>query len=91
MVYVGDSLTKDVGMAVSAGVMSVWARYGTTYDRALWELLVRVTHWTAEDAVRESQLRRLSVGSPDVIIDSFSEVLPLFDQPREQPTRLQAR
>lgn len=90
-VYVGDSLTKDVGMALSAGVMAAWARYGTTYDRALWELLVRVTHWTAEDAERESQLRRLSVGAPDVIIDSFSEVLSLFDLAREQPSRLQAR
>ena len=78
-VYVGDSLTKDVGMALSAGVTAAWAKYGTNYDRSLWDLLVRVTHWTAEDAARESNLRRSPVGPPDLVMDSFSEVLQLFD------------
>lgn len=90
-VYVGDSLTKDVGMAHSAGVTAAWARYGTSYDRKLWELLVRVTHWTAEDAARESDLRRLPVESPDVVLDSFSEVLQLFGLVDRARSRVSAR
>lgn len=28
-VYIGDSLTRDISMAKAAGVLSIWARYGT--------------------------------------------------------------
>jgi phosphoglycolate phosphatase len=57
--YVGDSLTRDVAMAKDAGVLSVWARYGTRFDKEHWGTLVRVTHWTQEDRA----------------IDEFSELL----------------
>lgn len=77
-VYVGDSLTKDIGMALAAGTIAAWARYGLEYDRSLWDLLVRVTHWTDADAARESELRQLPVGPPDVILDSFEELARLF-------------
>lgn len=78
-VYVGDSLTKDISMASSAGAFAVWARYGTVYDSRLWEILVRVTHWTTEDVVREKQLRIESEGIlPDLTIDSFPELLAAF-------------
>jgi FMN phosphatase YigB (HAD superfamily) len=77
-VYVGDSLTKDIGMALAAGTIAAWARYGLEYDRSLWNLLVRVTHWTDADAARESELRQLPVGPPDVVLDSFEELVRLF-------------
>ena len=77
-VYVGDSLTRDVGMARAAGVTAVWARYGTAYDRSLWDVLVRVTHWTDEDVARESRLREQFEGvRPDYVVDRFSDVLDL--------------
>lgn len=73
--YVGDSLTRDVGMAKAAGVQAVWARYGTQYDRCLWDVLVRVTHWTGEDVAREEELRkRFQRIEPDYTIDSFDEL-----------------
>jgi FMN phosphatase YigB (HAD superfamily) len=73
--YVGDSLTRDVWMAKTAGVHAVWARYGTRYDRGLWESLVRITHWTDEDVTREAQLRKtLASVRPDFVIDSFAEL-----------------
>jgi FMN phosphatase YigB (HAD superfamily) len=73
--YVGDSITKDISMAKRAGTHVAWARYGTKYDKKLWEKLVRVTHWTKEDAAREFQLRNETKGvSPDVELDSFDEV-----------------
>jgi FMN phosphatase YigB (HAD superfamily) len=73
--YVGDSITKDISMAKRAGTHAAWARYGTKYDKKLWEKLVRITHWTKEDAAREFQLRNETKDvSPDVELDSFDEV-----------------
>lgn len=75
-IYVGDSLTRDMSMAKAAGVRAVWAKYGTEYDRELWDLLVRITHWSDEDVQREEDLRkRFSEVTPDVTIESFSELL----------------
>jgi phosphoglycolate phosphatase len=73
--YVGDSLTRDMSMAKAAGVTAVWARYGTRYDRNLWKILVRVTHWTPEDVAREEELKKqYDRIEPDFTIDSFSEL-----------------
>jgi FMN phosphatase YigB (HAD superfamily) len=74
--YVGDSLTRDISMAKAAGVTAVWARYGTRYDRNLWNALVRVTHWTPEDVAREEELKRhFQRVEPDFVIDAFDEIL----------------
>ncbi len=76
--YVGDSLIRDMSMARMAGTTSVWARYGTCYDRELWKILVRVTHWSPEDVAREDALRKqFEHVQPDFIIDSFQELLSL--------------
>jgi FMN phosphatase YigB (HAD superfamily) len=78
-VYVGDSLTRDISMAKQAGVMAVWAKYGTQYDRSLWNVLVRVTHWSDDDVRREEELRHQFANvKPDLAIDVFTELLPLF-------------
>jgi phosphoglycolate phosphatase len=74
--YVGDSLTRDVAMARSANVRAIWARYGTVYDKRLWSLLVRVTHWSSADVAREAELRRLSAEvQPDFTANSFEDVV----------------
>jgi FMN phosphatase YigB (HAD superfamily) len=76
--YVGDSPTRDVAMAKAAGVKAVWARYGTRYDRALWELIVSVTHWTSDDVQREAKLKEAFRNvQPDFTIDQFDQLLPL--------------
>jgi FMN phosphatase YigB (HAD superfamily) len=76
--YVGDSLTRDISMAKQAGVLAIWAKYGTTFDRSLWTRLVRVTHWTDEDVAREAELRsQFANVQPDLSIDSFAELLTL--------------
>lgn len=77
-VYVGDSLTRDIWMAKQAGMTAVWARYGLAYDPTLWEVLVRITHWTPEDVVREAQLKRDSGRvEPDFTIDEFRDLVPI--------------
>jgi phosphoglycolate phosphatase-like HAD superfamily hydrolase len=84
--YVGDSIVRDVAMAKAAGVKAVWARFGTEYEKGLWETLVTVTHWTDEDVKREVELRaQFATVAPDVVIDSFSELLPLFGLPSSKP------
>jgi phosphoglycolate phosphatase len=76
--YVGDSPIRDVAMAKEAGVKAVWARYGTQYDRALWELIVSVTHWTSDDVQHEAKLRETFRNvQPDFTIDRFDQLLPL--------------
>jgi FMN phosphatase YigB (HAD superfamily) len=78
-VYVGDSLTRDVGMAKTAGITSAWAKYGTKFSRESWDLLVQVTHWTKEDVAREAAFEAMYKNvSPDVILESFDELLDLF-------------
>lgn len=78
-VYIGDSLVRDVGMAKLAGVTAVWAKYGTLYDRSLWDILVSVTHWSPEDVQREQVLRsQFNSVEPDFEASSFEEIKALF-------------
>lgn len=78
--YVGDSISRDIGMAQEAGVWSAWARYGTRYDQAEWARLVKVTHWTAEDVRRaEAARERYGDAKPDAVLEeSFSELFEHF-------------
>jgi FMN phosphatase YigB (HAD superfamily) len=79
VVYVGDSLTRDVSMAKAAGITAVWARYGALYNRDHWRVLVQITHWTEEDVRREEMLReRFKDVKPDIVIDKFAQLLELF-------------
>ena len=78
--YVGDSISRDIGMAKEAGVYSAWAKYGTKYDPEHWDRLVRITHWTDEDVKRATEAKR-KYGSvlPDTILEeSFSELRDQF-------------
>ncbi|HEE9964435.1 TPA: HAD-IA family hydrolase [Citrobacter freundii] len=78
-VYVGDSITKDISMAKSIGMTAVWARYGRQFAPELWEILVKITHWTDKDVEREEQLKEsFSRVKPDYSINSFAEILDLM-------------
>jgi phosphoglycolate phosphatase len=74
--YVGDSIARDIMMARNAGVFSIWAKYGAQPSIAQYEKLVRVSHWSEKDIVREKELRALAVTvSPDIVLQkSFSEL-----------------
>lgn len=78
-IYVGDSLVKDVFMAKKAGVFAAWAAYGTAHNAALYEKLVRVTHWSQEDVVREKLWKSEAEGAqPDVVLARFSDLVSYF-------------
>lgn len=75
-IYIGDSMVRDVYMAKKAGGIAAWARYGTHYDRQLWNELVTVSHWTEDDVIREANIRDLAKGTePDYVIDNFSDII----------------
>jgi phosphoglycolate phosphatase len=80
-VYVGDSLTRDVSMANAAGVPSVWAKYGTEYDKELWGLLVSISHWTDEEVARETRIREDADLRPQFVIETFGEIVPIMLRP----------
>jgi len=79
--YVEDSLVRDIGMAKDAGAHAAWAEYGTRYDAALWDRLVRITHWTDDDVARAEVAKRRYAGVvPDVILrSSLAEVFSYFE------------
>lgn len=76
VVYVGDSLTKDVYMAKAAGVTAVWANYFRE-DNDYSEKLLKITSWLPEDYEREKALARHLERNdikPDYVIHSFCEL-----------------
>jgi phosphoglycolate phosphatase len=80
VVYVGDSLMKDISMAQDAGVPDVHAAYGVAQHRAAYELLRSVSHWTDADVEREKQILHRGQVTPSYTLrNSFSELLGLFE------------
>lgn len=78
VVYVGDSLVRDIYMARRANICAVWARYGQGFSEDDWATVVRVSHWTAEDVRRERQFRAIAADvRPDFTIERFEELLPI--------------
>lgn len=80
--YVGDSMARDMLMAKEARVFSVWAKYGSSHQAGLYEKLVRITHWTSADVIREKELREKAKEiEPEYVLEnSFDEILlPLLE------------
>lgn len=78
-IYIGDSLMKDIAMAQAAQVIDVYAKYGKAQNRPEYQLLREVTHWTDQDVQRERELTKADVKPSYELINSFAEVLELFD------------
>jgi len=74
--YVGDSIARDIAMAREVGVFAIWAEYGTHVSPALYDILVRVSHWTEEDVAREKALKAAAARiRPDVTAEDFHAVV----------------
>ena len=79
VVYVGDSLMKDIAMAQEAGVFDVHAAYGVAQHREQYDLLRKVTHWTPEDVAREKTIMSRPHLQPTMVLESdFSPIAQLF-------------
>lgn len=79
VLYIGDSLSRDIVMANEAGVTSAWAKYGDARNRPEYELLCRVSHWTEEEIVRERE-RSKHEARPDYSFgESFAEMMNVVE------------
>lgn len=80
VIYIGDSLTKDIYMAGTAGITSVWINHPKEKNN-YYDLLVDITSWTEDDFVREFNLKQefsKSNMKPDYTIHNFKELLDIF-------------
>jgi phosphoglycolate phosphatase len=80
VLYVGDSMARDIMMAKEASVSSAWARYGAFHDPKLYDMLVRVSHWTKDEVMREKMLAKKAASVvPDFVLDrSFYEIIQVL-------------
>lgn len=87
--YVGDSIARDILMAREAGVVAIWAKYGSVPDPDFYRQLVRVTHWTDTDIRRESELKKLARGvTPDFVLETgFGQIAALLSNNRRTAAR----
>ncbi len=91
VVYIGDSLVKDIQMAKEAGIYDCWAAYGARYSALDMDTLVRVTHWDKGLVDQVINLTPEDLGiSPSFIANSFSQIVQLVTRPRRLwPPRIQ--
>ena len=80
VVYVGDSLHKDIAMAQAVGVVDVHAEYGVSHEMPAYEQLRRVSHWTEADIEREKMSLPTTTPVPThTLTTGFHELLDIFD------------
>lgn len=84
VIYVGDSLYKDVVMAKRAGVIDVYAEYGGNQDPELIDTLVSISHWSDAEVERSQSMSAQEV-DPSFTISSFSELLDVVDSVETLP------
>lgn len=84
--YVGDSLEKDMAMALNAGIRAAWARYGLRHDPNYWTALLEISHWRPVKPDPASAREKCTF-SPSQILDSFQQLLGnyRFTKPSFEP------
>jgi FMN phosphatase YigB (HAD superfamily) len=76
--YVGDNLMKDISMAKTAGIIDVWAKYGVAQQRPEYDLLRRVTHWSAAAVEKEKRTNESNTPPSYTLRNDFGQILDLF-------------
>ena len=84
VLYVGDSITKDIYMAKVAGILSVLCNFPKREDAGtLYKKLVAISHWTASDFQIEDELKDICRNhciTPDFIIESYSGIIQIVEK-----------
>lgn len=81
VVVVGDSQTKDVGIAQAVGALDVWAEYGTYVSVEYRE---RLNVISAASATRRHLQHSASAKPPTARLSNFGQVLDLVRQSRSR-------
>ena len=89
VVYVGDSLAKDIRMAQESDVYDCWAAYGIRFSSVDMHTLVRVTDWPLEAVQAALSATPQSLGIfPSFIARSFKDVVEVATtSPMHRPSR----
>ncbi|MCZ2405061.1 HAD family hydrolase [Paenarthrobacter sp. Z7-10] len=91
VLYIGDSLMKDVAMGQAVGVMDAHAEYGVAIEKPAYDQLRRVSHWTQKDIESERLAAVETTPKPTyVMTKGFYEILQQFNF-RAQSGRSQRR
>ena len=84
VIYVGDSLTKDICMAHEAGVKSIQCKHPVDFDAVdYYQKLVRISSWTNDDFEKDTKLReRCKKESivPDYEVSNYINILDVINQ-----------
>ncbi len=90
--YVGDSIARDILMAKRAGMLAIWAAYGAEHRPELHNALVRISHWTPDEVLREERLREeAKTVQPDYVAwNSFAEVVAALGWSMRLPSQAPA-
>lgn len=91
IVYLGDSLTKDIYMAKQAGATSVLCKYpcDAKVQEELYAKLVAISHWTKLDFEQEKAIKNICQVEgihPDYTIHSFDEILSIIQALNKMPS-----
>ena len=82
VIYMGDSLTKDIYMAHRAGVASIQCSYEANFDVSeYYKKLVRISSWTKVIFDKEIKLKRVCKEEkikPDYYIKQYSELVRII-------------
>lgn len=88
VLYVGDSLTKDIPMALDAGTYVAHSAYGTSKtETESYQLLESVSHWTNQEITAASGTNTIPSNSVKILDRSFYQ---LFDFLNSQITPSEA-
>ncbi len=87
-IYIGDSLTKDIYMAKTAGITSVLCKYPTAESESadMYRKLVAISNWTVNDFEREAKLKKECEEKcilPDYTVNSFDSIVPIIKRINE--------
>ena len=75
----GDSLGKDIAPAIEIGAHSIWAKYGTVFEKKNLDTLINITHWE-DSQVKEEYAKKDIV--PEFIINDISELRQIIQGPQ---------
>ncbi len=75
---IGDSLGKDIVPAIEIGARSVWAKYGTSFEKKNFETLMTINCW--EDAEVRKQYGEHGI-TPEFTIQHIAELREIICNP----------
>jgi phosphoglycolate phosphatase len=79
LIYVGDSLYKDVMMANVSGVEVCWARYGDATASPSYATLREVSHWPDVDIETDRNIRQKRPQPDHILSKGFHELIEILD------------